>query len=61
MRGSDCANSALLAGLVEAEQQLRTLEALQTANASLLRVAGESVQVQPKPVSAAPSSAWSSA
>ena len=36
--------------LVDREQELRTLEALQTANASLLRPATSAVQVQPKPV-----------
>ncbi len=41
---------ALLSKLVDREQELRTLEALQTANASLLRPATSAVQVQPKPV-----------
>jgi len=40
--------SPLLAGLVESEQQLRTMEALQTANASLLRPANGAAQVQPR-------------
>ena len=43
-------DTALLTKLVEREQELRTLEALQTANASLLRPATSAVQVQPKPV-----------
>ena len=42
--------SALYASLVEKEQQLRTMEALQTANAFVVRAAGESKQVQPRPV-----------
>jgi polysaccharide biosynthesis transport protein len=42
--------SALYANLVEKEQQLRTMEALQTANAFVVRAAGESKQVQPRPV-----------
>ena len=41
--------SPLLANLVETEQQLRTMEALQTSNASLLRAAGGAVQIQPNP------------
>ena len=40
--------SALLARLVESEQQLRTMEALQTANASLLRPASGAAQIQPR-------------
>jgi Mrp family chromosome partitioning ATPase len=40
--------SSLLAGLIESEQQLRTMEALQTANASLLRPANGAAQVQPR-------------
>jgi len=43
-------NSSLLAGLINTEQQLRTLEALQTSNASLLRPAAGAVKVRPKPV-----------
>ena len=37
-----------LAGLIESEQQLRTMEALQTANASLLRPASGAAQIQPR-------------
>lgn len=40
--------SPLVARLVESEQQLRTMEALQTANASLLRPASGAAQVQPR-------------
>jgi polysaccharide biosynthesis transport protein len=40
--------SPLVARLVESEQQLRTMEALQTANASLLRPASVAAQVQPR-------------
>ena len=40
--------SSLLARLVESEQQLRTMEALQTANASLLRPASGAAQIQPR-------------
>jgi non-specific protein-tyrosine kinase len=42
--------SALYASLLEKEQQLRTMEALQTSNAALLRPGGSAEQVQPKPV-----------
>jgi polysaccharide biosynthesis transport protein len=42
--------SALYATLVEKEQQLRTMEALQTANAFVVRSADEARQVQPRPV-----------
>jgi Mrp family chromosome partitioning ATPase len=41
--------SRLLTNLIVSEQQLRTLAALQTSNASLLRAAEIAVQVQPKP------------
>ena len=50
LRATPGRDKALLAKLVEREQELRTLEALQTANASLLRPATSAVQVQPKPV-----------
>jgi Mrp family chromosome partitioning ATPase/capsular polysaccharide biosynthesis protein len=50
VRASANANSTLLAGLIQNEQQLRTAEALQTANASLLRPADSAAKVQPKPV-----------
>ncbi len=36
--------------LVRRQQQLQTLEALQTSNAALVRPASDAVQVQPKPV-----------
>jgi polysaccharide biosynthesis transport protein len=42
--------SALYATLVEKEQQLRTMEALQTANAFVVRSGDEARQVQPRPV-----------
>ncbi len=41
--------SPLLGGLIESEQGLRTMEALQTANASLLRPAYGAAQIQPRP------------
>jgi polysaccharide biosynthesis transport protein len=49
LRASEFRNSPLVAKLVENEQQLRTMEALQTANASLLRPAGGAAQTQPQP------------
>jgi len=42
--------SALYASLAEKEQQLRTMEALQGANAFVVRAAGPAKQVQPRPV-----------
>lgn len=42
--------SPLYASLVEKEQQLRTLEALQTSNASLVRAADGAAQIRPRPV-----------
>ena len=42
--------SALYERLVESEQQLRTMEALQTANASILREAHGAAKIQPRPV-----------
>lgn len=42
--------SALYESLVEKEQQLRTMEALQTANAFVVRGASRAQQVQPRPV-----------
>jgi succinoglycan biosynthesis transport protein ExoP len=42
--------SALYATLAEKEQQLRTMEALQTANAFVVRSADEARQVQPRPI-----------
>lgn len=49
IRASPLGKSTLLDKLVETEQQLRTMEALQTANASLLRPAEGAAQVQPRP------------
>lgn len=42
--------SALFSALVEKEQQLRTMEALQTSNALVVRSADDAVQVQPRPI-----------
>jgi Mrp family chromosome partitioning ATPase len=53
LRQSNLRRSPLVAQLVEDEQRLRTLEALQTANASVLREAGGAAQIQPKPRRAA--------
>jgi Mrp family chromosome partitioning ATPase/capsular polysaccharide biosynthesis protein len=53
LRQSNLRGSPLVAQLVEDEQRLRTLEALQTANASVLREAGGAAQIQPKPRRAA--------
>lgn len=50
LRQSPLRDSALLGELIANEQQLRTAEALQTANASLLRPADAAEKVQPKPV-----------
>jgi succinoglycan biosynthesis transport protein ExoP len=44
------ARSELYANLVEKERELRTLEALQTSNANLLRPARRAEQVQPRPL-----------
>jgi succinoglycan biosynthesis transport protein ExoP len=44
------AKSSLYASLVDKQQQLRTMEALQSSNASVVRPADEAVQVQPKTV-----------
>jgi succinoglycan biosynthesis transport protein ExoP len=50
LEGRGQADSQLYANLVEKEQELGTLEALQTSNAHLLRRSGEARQVQPRPV-----------
>lgn len=50
LQASALKDSAFLGELIANEQQLRTAEALQTANASLLRPADSAVKVQPKPV-----------
>ncbi|CAN5669830.1 hypothetical protein BH18ACT13_BH18ACT13_01840 [soil metagenome] len=50
LRASEFRNTPLVAKLVENEQQLRTMEALQTANASLLRTAEGAAQIQPSPM-----------
>jgi capsular polysaccharide biosynthesis protein len=53
LRRGGSADSPLLSKLVEDNQRLRTLEALQTGNASLLRAATSAEKVQPQPVKAA--------
>lgn len=47
---SGAKGGALYASLTDKDQQLRTLEALQTSNAFVVRSADRGVQVQPKPV-----------
>ncbi len=47
---SGLTRSPLYASLVDKDQQLATLEALQTSNASVVRTADHAVQVQPRPV-----------
>jgi Mrp family chromosome partitioning ATPase len=42
--------SALYRSLVDKDQQLATMEALRTSNASVVRTAQEATQVQPRPV-----------
>lgn len=43
-------SSSLYQTLLNEEQQLSTLQVLQTANATLIRSAGEALQVQPRPL-----------
>jgi capsular exopolysaccharide synthesis family protein len=50
LKTSGQTGSALYERLVESEQQLRTMEALQTANASVLREARGAAKIQPRPV-----------
>ena len=50
LRRTGFRGSPLYTRLVETEQQLRTMEALQTSNASLIRPATGAAQVQPRPV-----------
>jgi Mrp family chromosome partitioning ATPase/capsular polysaccharide biosynthesis protein len=50
LRARALGDSDLVASLVEDDQQLRTMEALQTANSSLLRAADSAAKVQPRPV-----------
>jgi capsular exopolysaccharide synthesis family protein len=52
LRAGGSADSPLLSKLVEDNQRLRTLEALQTSNASLLRAADSAAKVQPRPLTA---------
>ena len=49
LKSSGEQSSALYADLVNKEQQLRTMEALETSNAFLVRSANDVVQVQPRP------------
>jgi RNA polymerase sigma-70 factor (ECF subfamily) len=42
-------HSALYTGLVERQQQLATMEALQTSNSSVIQQAGAATQIQPRP------------
>lgn len=46
----DDRSSGLYASLLDKQQQLRTLEALQTSNATVVREADEAEQVQPRPL-----------
>ncbi len=50
LRTSGDRGSALYASLVDKEQQLATMEALQTSNASLVKPATKADQVEPRPV-----------
>jgi uncharacterized protein involved in exopolysaccharide biosynthesis len=50
LRAEGSTETALYESLVEKEQELRTLEALQTSNAFLVRSADAATQVQPKAV-----------
>jgi polysaccharide biosynthesis transport protein len=50
LRADGDRGSALYAELVEKQEQLRTLETLQTSNASLVQRAGDAAQVQPRTV-----------
>ena len=52
LRATGSTDAVLISRLVEDSQRLRTMEALQTANASLLRAATSAEKVQPKPVKA---------
>jgi Mrp family chromosome partitioning ATPase/capsular polysaccharide biosynthesis protein len=49
LEGAGDQSSALYASLVDKEQQLATMEALQTSNASLFKPAQSATQVQPRP------------
>ena len=53
LRAGRLSDSRLLAKLIEDNQRLRTMEALQTGNASLLRAASSAQKVQPTPVKSA--------
>jgi hypothetical protein len=50
VRGESGTESSFYRELLEREQQLRTMEALATSNASLVRVADDAVQIEPRPV-----------
>jgi succinoglycan biosynthesis transport protein ExoP len=49
LRANKRGNSSLAAKLVETEQQLQTLETLQTSNATVVKLAGLAPQVSPRP------------
>jgi Mrp family chromosome partitioning ATPase len=49
LKASGDRDSALYASLVDKEQQLATMEALQTSNASLVKAAQKAEQVEPRP------------
>jgi capsular exopolysaccharide synthesis family protein len=50
LRANDQGRSALATRLVETEQQLQTLETLQTSNATVVKPASRAPQVSPQPV-----------
>ncbi len=50
LRADGDSDTPLYQSLIEKEQELRTLEALQTSNAFLVRPAQDAAKVQPKPV-----------
>lgn len=50
LKAANQTNTPLYERLVESDQQLRTMEALQTANASVLRQANGAAKIQPRPV-----------
>jgi Mrp family chromosome partitioning ATPase/capsular polysaccharide biosynthesis protein len=53
LRAEGPGNGKLIESLVEDEQRLRTMQALQTANATVLREASGAAQIQPRPKRAA--------
>jgi succinoglycan biosynthesis transport protein ExoP len=50
LRANDLGRSALATKLVETQQQLQTLETLQTSNATVVKTASRAPQVAPQPV-----------